>query len=99
MQLSPLQVNSSSPTSTILQRNNLKNLGVKSFLFYISFLVIIFFMILTIIISLMKIKQLQDQLKHLQKQHQQEELTKFTNRLEQESQHIQFEEFMNVTFA
>ena len=56
-------------------------------------------MILTIIISLMKIKQLQDQLKHLQKQHQQEELTKFTNRLEQESQHIQFEEFMNVTFA
>ena len=47
----------------------------------------------------MKIKQLKDQLKHLQQQHQQEELTKFTYLLEQESQHMQFEEFMNVTFA
>nr|XP_022295607.1 uncharacterized protein LOC111105548 isoform X2 [Crassostrea virginica]XP_022309803.1 uncharacterized protein LOC111115379 [Crassostrea virginica] len=55
----------------------------------ISLAVIIFFMILTIIISLMKIKQLKDQLKHLQQQQQQEELTKFTNRLEQEPPHMQ----------
>ena len=47
----------------------------------------------------MKIKQLKDQLKHLQQQQQQEELTKFTNQLEQESPHMQFEEFMNVTFV